>query len=265
MEYLDFDCTYDLKAKHDPDEDKVLKDGEFIGMAAVFNNVDFGFDKILPGAFKRNLKRKGKKRTLLFSHDVTEPIGVGEFEEVEEGLKVFGMLNMDVQNAKDKFSLMKQGAINGLSIGFETVSKEFENAVRILKEIKLMETSLVVFPMNDKARVMRTKSLTGEFSTRDLSILIMSHVNESKGKQLVDGDESLILKALESLKALLPVQDKTEEPDGEQSDQTIVVPSSPLDNLLVELAEFKGRSPELDILSEIRLFKKEQLCLNQQS
>jgi len=206
MEYLDFDLDINLesKAKHPGSHnDKVLKDGEFIGMAAVFNNVDHGFDKILPGAFKRNLKRKGKERTLLFAHDTDQPIGVGEFEETTDGLSLFGQLNMEVQSAKEKFSLMKQGAIKGLSIGFETVAKEFINAVRVLKELKLMETSLVVFPMNDKARVSRTKSLFGEFTTRDLMIQIISHVNETKGKPLADGETELILKSLESLSALL--------------------------------------------------------------
>jgi len=46
-------------------------------------------------------------------------------------------------------------------------------------------------------------------------------------------------------------KDQTDGPDKK------IIPPSPLDDLLGELAEFKGAVPEDDILTEIRNFKKE--------
>ena len=56
---------------------------------------------------------------------------------------------------------MKMGALDGLSIGFKvdqkSVSYEKDTNRRIIKEVKLMEVSLVTFPMNPRATVRQVK------------------------------------------------------------------------------------------------------------
>ena len=58
---------------------------------------------------------------------------------------------------------MKMGALDGLSIGFrvnpDEVSYDKRTRKRLIKEVELMEVSLVTFPMNPKAKI---RSVKGE-------------------------------------------------------------------------------------------------------
>jgi hypothetical protein len=74
-----------------------------------------------------------------------------------------GHLNLDVQSAIEKRSLMKQGAITGISIGFQTVVDKIVDEegvkVRHLKEIDLWEVSLCIFQACPGAVVTDVKSI----------------------------------------------------------------------------------------------------------
>ncbi len=140
----------------------LTEDGEFEGYAAIFNNVDLGGDRILPGAFSKTLKKTGGKVPILADHMSREQIGWGlEAVEDKRGLKVRGKLNFAVQRAAEKYALAKQasevGARMGLSIGYQAVKPSYEGDVRILKEINLAEYSLVTFPMNTRAGITAIK------------------------------------------------------------------------------------------------------------
>lgn len=140
------------------------EDGEFQGHAAVFNNVDLGGDKILPGAFLKTLERNKGLIPILSGHNIREQIGWNEkAEENKKGLKVKGALDLNVSRAREIQSLTKKaidlGAKMGLSIGFETIKKSFEGAVRILKELELFEYSFTAFPMNVRATVGNMKGV----------------------------------------------------------------------------------------------------------
>ena len=54
---------------------------------------------------------------------------------------------------REALSLLKAGAIDGLSIGYRTVKSEKSGAGRLLLEIDLWEVSLVTFPMLPDARI----------------------------------------------------------------------------------------------------------------
>ena len=84
---------------------------------------------------------------MLWSHNITEPIGVISGAEDDTGLAVEGAINLDVQRGREVRSLMKQGAVQGLSIGYQTVLEELDkdSGSRKLKEVKLWEISPVVF------------------------------------------------------------------------------------------------------------------------
>lgn len=132
--------------------------GRFSGHAAVFGNVDRGNDLIEPGAFTKSLS-ENPTVPILWSHDPNEPIGVStHMSEDGKGLRVEGQLAMDVQRAREIHSLMKMGAIKGISIGYNTVKRNFRGPVRHLQEVKLGEFSPVVFPMNTLANVNSVKS-----------------------------------------------------------------------------------------------------------
>lgn len=147
-------ATRDYSTLDFPFEIKSLDEsGQLEGYAAVFGNEDKGGDVIEPGAFTKTIQENAEKGVpILYQHDIYEPIGVStKLEEDRYGLKVSGQLNMDVQRARETRSLLNQGAMKGLSIGYKTVKQARVGSVRRLKELGLKEFSPVTFPMNELA------------------------------------------------------------------------------------------------------------------
>ncbi len=138
------------------------EDGSFEGFGAAFNNVDFGDDVIVRGAFAESLVETPINQVrMLWQHDWSEVIGkFTEATETEEGLFVRGQLFIDdIQRAKEAYKLIKEKAIGGMSIGFRIVERTFKEGVRILEKVSLHEISLVTFPMNEMAKVTNVKSI----------------------------------------------------------------------------------------------------------
>ena len=139
-------------------------DGTVEGYGSVFGVRDNYDDVIAKGAFMDSLKSHkaaGTMPAMLWQHDADKPIGVWtEMVEDEKGLRIKGQLAMETVKGKEAHSLLKMGALNGLSIGF--MSKEWaydrDTEVRTLTAIDLWEVSLVTFPANEKARVTNVKS-----------------------------------------------------------------------------------------------------------
>lgn len=134
------------------------EDGIFSGYASVYNIEDNHNDIIISGAFCNSLKKQkyGRDIKLLWQHDTSEPIGVfTKMVEDDIGLFVEGKLLLNVERAKEAFSLMQAGALDGLSIGFTIKDFEItpETGTRLIYEAELWEVSLVTFPANDEARV----------------------------------------------------------------------------------------------------------------
>lgn len=131
--------------------------GVFTGYAARFNTADLGRDLILPGAFAESLAQRGASGVrMLFQHDPAEPIGVWlELREDTRGLFVRGRLLSEIARGREVLSLMRAGAIDGLSIGFRTVEGRTnpKTGIRRLSKIDLWEISVVTFPMHPGARV----------------------------------------------------------------------------------------------------------------
>jgi HK97 family phage prohead protease len=137
-------------------------DGTFSGYASLFGKADLGRDMVMPGAFRASLKTRdigGVK--LLFQHDPNEPIGVWlDIREDSNGLFVKGRLTTEVERAREVLSLMRAGALDGLSIGYRTVRglTDPKSGIRRLMEVDLWEISVVTFPMLPEARVSSVKS-----------------------------------------------------------------------------------------------------------
>lgn len=131
--------------------------GVFVGYASLFGRRDSQGDIVLPGAFARSLRRRQPRDVrLLFQHDPAEPVGTWlEMRETEKGLYVEGRLDTNVQRGRELLSLLESGGLDGLSIGFRTVTARRDRASgsRLLVEVDLWEISLVTFPMLAGARV----------------------------------------------------------------------------------------------------------------
>ena len=157
-------CDTEIKKLVFESEMKSEDEGIFSGYASVFGNEDQGNDVVQKGAFTKSLEdRPAPKVKMLFQHKTDEPIGVFEtIYEDQKGLYVKGKLALKTQKGAETYELLKIGALDGMSIGFRADPQkqgynENKRGVRTLKEVDLMEISLVTFPMNEEAMVQSVK------------------------------------------------------------------------------------------------------------
>lgn len=139
---------------------KALNKREFEGHGAVFGNVDWGGDTIMPGAFKRTLaEHAGDLPPMFWSHDSSRVPGKWlDMREDEKGLYVKGML-ADTDLGSEIYELLKIDAVSGMSIGYMTRESDYtDDGVRKIRDLDLFEVSLVSLPMNPKAQVVHVKS-----------------------------------------------------------------------------------------------------------
>jgi hypothetical protein len=131
--------------------------GEFTGIASTYGgDPDSYLDIVDEGAFAITLSAS-KTRPLLWQH--REPIGTVALQDTKQGLIANGKLALGVQRASEALALLRAGAVQGLSIGFETVKSSYVGDVRHLEEVKLWEVSLTPFPANSNAIVTSVKAL----------------------------------------------------------------------------------------------------------
>jgi len=150
-----------LETKELPFELKSFNEeaGTFSGYLSVFDVEDSYGDMVIKGAFKRTLRHK-KEFPLLWSHDVTMPIGGFTGKEDAKGLLIDGKLTLGVQKAQEARALMLDKIVKGLSIGYQTVKEEIDNQTkkRKLLEVNLWEGSICVFGACPGAEVAEVKS-----------------------------------------------------------------------------------------------------------
>ena len=144
----------------------------FTGLASTWD-MDLGGDIIHRGAFRDTLKEwqaDGRALPLLDSHNaagsVENVIGkMVEAKETQEGLMATFQLMQGDAKAEAVYRRIKEGYVDGLSIGYEALAWEKPDedekkagAWRVLKKVNLMEVSVVLWPMNTGARIADVKS-----------------------------------------------------------------------------------------------------------
>lgn len=136
--------------------------GVFEGYASLFDAPDLGGDVIVPGAFAHTLgARAARDVKMLWQHDPKEPIGAWlSLVEDGRGLKARGRLNLAVARAREAHALMREGALDGLSIGFRPrrATRDKASGLRRIHSLDLVEISIVTFPMLPGARVQSVKA-----------------------------------------------------------------------------------------------------------
>lgn len=140
------------------------EEGTFAGYGSVFGNKDSGGDIVQPGAFAKSLaehRQRGSKVRMFWGHDQNQPIGKWtDISEDGKGLYVEGKLNMNVQRGREAYAHLKEGDIDGLSIGYGVIEAEPDEkrGALLLKQLKLYEVSVVSMAMNERARIDEVKS-----------------------------------------------------------------------------------------------------------
>ncbi len=132
----------------------------FSGLAASFSKTpDFYGDIIIKGAFEKTIRERmpAKKIKLLAYHDDTKVIGLPvTLQETDAGLWLEGQIPLTKTEIIDD---IKDGLLDGLSIGFTTIKSHREGDLRIIEEAKLYEVSVVPFPAMEDARIFQFKSM----------------------------------------------------------------------------------------------------------
>ncbi|MCB8836103.1 HK97 family phage prohead protease [Aurantimonas sp. VKM B-3413] len=133
------------------------------GYAALFGETDQAGDAIEPGAFAASLRGRGASGIrMLWQHDVARPVGIWRvIREDRTGLYVEGDLALGTTSGREAAGLVAAGALDGLSIGFRTklARRGIGPTRRRLVTIDLWEISLVTFPMQERARLIRLPSI----------------------------------------------------------------------------------------------------------
>lgn len=204
-----------MEYKFAPLEAEVEADGTVTGYGSKFGVKDQGGDIVVMGAFAKSLSVRQPK--MLAHHDPARPIGVWtEAKEDGEGLRLKGQINLDVKDGAETYSLVKQGAIDGLSIGYRTRDAQKTKAGRELKQLDLHEVSFVTFPMLPVARVESVKGLVDETEIKrfvekllreadfspDEAKAAAAAVARVKGEREAPTDASVRLELLNALRGL---------------------------------------------------------------
>ncbi len=137
--------------------------GIFEGYASTFGNVDRADDVIEAGAFDETIaehRARNRPIRMLFQHGYQNLIGGFPIEDVKVdnfGLFVKGEVNLESDLGRRTFSLMKQGVLTDMSIGFSITDWEIKDGLRIIKKAKLWEISAVDEPCNQLATITAVK------------------------------------------------------------------------------------------------------------
>jgi HK97 family phage prohead protease len=264
---------FEIKTMEVPFEIKeVLEDGTFTGYASTFGGApDSGGDVVARGAFTETIQKGGYNGTgiaMLWQHDPKQPIGTWpSIIENNKGLKVTGKLTLGVQQANEAHLLMKDKAIQGLSIGYKTLDYDYDKRrnVRTLKKLELREISPVTFPMNTRATITAVKSIIEEATNeRELEEALRELMSKSAAQHIVslckdklfdnlrESDDEVGSKEVEDLKGG-DEDNPSEEPKPE-------VNYSELLNLISEQLRESGKKIVTEEMKKVIPFKKYPLA-----
>jgi uncharacterized protein len=158
----------DLPVRVKFDEDG-LEDGQFVGYASVFGNIDSYGDVVMPGAFANTLaewKASGNSLPVLYGHNMSDPefnIGhVLEAAEDERGLRVRAALDLDSAKGAASYRAVKGKRISQMSFAYDVVkgSPATRDGVDVyeIHEVKLYEVSLVLIGANQETSILAVKA-----------------------------------------------------------------------------------------------------------
>ena len=142
--------------------------GTIEGYASVYYGTDSYGDTIVKGAFDDCVNAEEKPK-MFFNHD-RYSVPIGKWEEVtadDKGLYVKGKLNLEVFQAKDVYSAVKAGDIDGFSVCMMIDPDHYTlkdaddpwGGGYIERVAALPEISVVTFPADKAARIEKVKSV----------------------------------------------------------------------------------------------------------
>ena len=177
--------------------------GIFEAIVAVFNNVDHGGDKIIPGAFKGSLQRWAQKNRpipVIFSHEwenLDAHIGeVLEAKEVADGLYIKAQLEMDEPFAARVWKKMRKRTLAEFSFAYDELDarivdqgdeKQTRRFVNELHELELYEVGPCLVGMNRDTQLLDVKAAQ-KANADAIGIGDSDNAGNDEGQTGADGD-----------------------------------------------------------------------------
>lgn len=153
------------------DELLVRGDGRTIcGIAVPFGQpteiVEFGdryLEEFAPGAFTRTIAERGPERVKVLAQHSRGTLPVGRASTLrEDATGLYCELRVSrTRDGDDVLELVRDGALDALSIGFEPVRDRSRGDIRVRTEVKLREISVVCWPAYAGARIGALRSAGG--------------------------------------------------------------------------------------------------------
>lgn len=210
--------TFPLKVKAGPDDG--LGEGQFIGYASVFGNLDSYGDIVQPGAFAATLaewESKGDPIPVLWGHDMFDPFSnigaVLSAEEDDNGLKVTAQLDLESPKAMQVYRLLKGRRVSQMSFAYDVIDAEKQGDGNHLRELKLYEVSVVPIGANQETEILAVKARQLADGVKVGRVLAARHIDSLRSAQEAIG---AVIKAAEGEsdqeKAITPAPAKDEEP-----------------------------------------------------
>ena len=137
--------------------------GEFEALVATWDRDREG-DVVHRGAFRKSIEQwqsVGRLVPLHLEHRADEIVGSVDpmtMRETDDGLRVAGKVDLDSEQGREVWRQLKRNRV-GFSFGFlATKSRDRRDGGRDLLEIDVFEVSVTARPMNNRTRVLATKS-----------------------------------------------------------------------------------------------------------
>jgi HK97 family phage prohead protease len=202
------------------------------GYASIFGNIDSHKDIVVQGAFKKTIQENNNRIKFLWQHDLYEPIGKPTIMQEDSKGLYFEAKISETDIGKKAMTLIKDGVLNEMSIGYDTIKDEFDTKknVRLLKEIRLWEISVVTLASNSQAQITGAKKLDNLLD----DVLYMSKA----GRTISESNMNKIRNAIQVLQALL--EDSTEKvQESEKSLSIDVIDSAKYQSILDLINKYK--------------------------
>jgi HK97 family phage prohead protease len=174
----------------------VGEDMVFAGYASVFGGIDAYGDTIDPKAYDATLIERQRPVRMRWNH--FGPV-IGKWLDIRadgKGLYVNGQLTPGHSTAIDVYASMKHGAIDGMSIGYiPRLVEEKGEGQRLLKQIDLIEISVVEEPADLGAKIESVKSVFSEASSiREIEVALRDsgYFTRSEALSLVSRIKTLL-------------------------------------------------------------------------
>ncbi len=191
------------------------------GICAVFGNIDSWGDRIMPGAFAKTISEGRDRVKHLWNHSFSEvpiakivelkeisrdelPPEVLEYSPEATGGLMVAREYLNSEKANAVLEALDAGVITEMSFGYDVMnsaeSEENEQKVRNLVELKLFDTSDVIWGMNSSTIAAGAKS---DLPFGIVAAHIINFADEVKaGRRNAAGDEALIKSIHEAIVSL---------------------------------------------------------------